>query len=205
MTASEDVRVAEEGAAIIHDAFRSYRERFRDITRRARLNFERRDWHAGQHDSVRRLDLYGEAVAFDYPKMVTHDEVRRKYRLVFRHDRAGRLVDAQEFEHLTFDRRRLDDELLGELTTLAAETVKVEGDRVVMLLKNFGVFRPGRLIFYDYDELCLLTDCRFRELPQARTTTRTGRRSPGFTSASRRLLQKACAGGRARRGHKERA
>ena len=25
-----------------------------------------------------------------------------------------------------------------------------------MLLKNFGVSRHGRLIFYDYDELCLL-------------------------------------------------
>ncbi len=36
-----------------------------------------------------------------------------------------------------------------------------------LLLKNFGVTRHGRVIFYDYDELCLLTDCRFRELPQA--------------------------------------
>lgn len=36
-----------------------------------------------------------------------------------------------------------------------------------MLLKNFGVTRHGRVIFYDYDELCLLTDCRFRDLPSA--------------------------------------
>lgn len=36
-----------------------------------------------------------------------------------------------------------------------------------MLLKNFGVTRHGRVIFYDYDELCLLTDCTFRHLPQA--------------------------------------
>jgi isocitrate dehydrogenase kinase/phosphatase len=34
-----------------------------------------------------------------------------------------------------------------------------------MLLKNFGVTRHGRVIFYDYDELCLLTDCHIRELP----------------------------------------
>src|SRR5262245_9648315 len=60
---SEEARAAEAGAAIIHDAFRSYRDRFRDITRQARRNFETRDWHAGQRDSVRRLDLYGEAVA----------------------------------------------------------------------------------------------------------------------------------------------
>ena len=38
-----------------------------------------------------------------------------------------------------------------------------------MLLKNFGVTRHGRVIFYDYDELCLLTDCRVRRLPAAVT------------------------------------
>ena len=36
-----------------------------------------------------------------------------------------------------------------------------------MLLKNFGVTRNGRVICYDYDELCLLSDCRFRRIPQA--------------------------------------
>jgi isocitrate dehydrogenase kinase/phosphatase len=34
-----------------------------------------------------------------------------------------------------------------------------------MLLKNFGVTRHGRVVFYDYDELCLLEDCNFRRLP----------------------------------------
>ena len=38
-----------------------------------------------------------------------------------------------------------------------------------LLLKNFGVTRHGRVIFYDYDELCLLSDCRFRALPEPRT------------------------------------
>jgi isocitrate dehydrogenase kinase/phosphatase len=37
-----------------------------------------------------------------------------------------------------------------------------------MLLKNFGVTRHGRVIFYDYDELCLLGDCRFRRMPAPR-------------------------------------
>jgi isocitrate dehydrogenase kinase/phosphatase len=36
------------------------------------------------------------------------------------------------------------------------------------LLKNFGVTRHGRVVFYDYDELSLITDCNFRRLPQAR-------------------------------------
>ncbi len=37
-----------------------------------------------------------------------------------------------------------------------------------MLLKNFGLTRHGRVIFYDYDELCLLTECRFRSIPPPR-------------------------------------
>ncbi|MGM0545068.1 MAG: bifunctional isocitrate dehydrogenase kinase/phosphatase [Pseudomonadota bacterium] len=35
-----------------------------------------------------------------------------------------------------------------------------------MLLKNFGVTRHGRVIFYDYDEVCYLTECRFRHMPK---------------------------------------
>jgi isocitrate dehydrogenase kinase/phosphatase len=38
-----------------------------------------------------------------------------------------------------------------------------------LLLKNFGVTRHGRVIFYDYDELLPLTDCRFRPFPTARS------------------------------------
>ena len=34
-----------------------------------------------------------------------------------------------------------------------------------MLLKNFGVTRHGRVVFYDYDELCSLTECNFRKMP----------------------------------------
>ncbi|MEH0157625.1 isocitrate dehydrogenase kinase/phosphatase-domain containing protein [Limibacter armeniacum] len=37
-----------------------------------------------------------------------------------------------------------------------------------MLLKNFGVTRHRRVVFYDYDEICFLTDCNFRHLPIAR-------------------------------------
>tara|TARA_B110000459_G_scaffold95821_1_gene106859 strand:+ start:736 stop:2463 length:1728 start_codon:yes stop_codon:yes gene_type:complete len=38
-----------------------------------------------------------------------------------------------------------------------------------MPLKNFGVTRHGRVVFYDYDEIATLTDCNFRRIPQART------------------------------------
>lgn len=34
-----------------------------------------------------------------------------------------------------------------------------------LLFKNFGVTRHGRVVFYDYDEICYLTECRFRKMP----------------------------------------
>jgi isocitrate dehydrogenase kinase/phosphatase len=154
--------------------------------------------------------------SFPPPKQTTPDEVRRRYDLVFAHDRAGRLVDAQEFEGLAFPRARFSRRLLAELTGSAGRTVRVEGDTVAfahlyterrvrpldlyvedadsdeasrvaldygqairdlaatnvfpgdLLLKNFGVTRHGRVVFYDYDELRLLSECQFRELPTPR-------------------------------------
>lgn len=35
-----------------------------------------------------------------------------------------------------------------------------------LLLKNFGVTRHRRVVFYDYDEVCLVTDCEFRDMPE---------------------------------------
>jgi isocitrate dehydrogenase kinase/phosphatase len=37
-----------------------------------------------------------------------------------------------------------------------------------MLWKNFGVTRHGKVVFYDYDEIEYITDCKFRRVPQAR-------------------------------------
>jgi len=37
-----------------------------------------------------------------------------------------------------------------------------------MLLKNFGVTRHGRVVFYDYDEIEPLLDCHFRRIPPPR-------------------------------------
>ena len=49
-----------------------------------------------------------------------------------------------------------------------------------MLLKNFGVTRNGRVICYDYDELCLLSECRFRRLPQPTTIDEEFSAEPWF-------------------------
>ena len=165
---------------------------------------------------------------FRPPKNVTREEVMQKYQLVFRHDRAGRLVDAQEFEHLTFPRARFDSRVLDELLGECAATVSVRGDQVYvrhlyaerrvtplnlfvretdeasarraildfgqalrdlaatntfpgdLLLKNFGVTRTGRVIFYDYDELQLVTEVNFREMPRPSSDDDMGSPEPSF-------------------------
>lgn len=152
---------------------------------------------------------------FAYPKTSTRAQVMDRYRLVFKHDRVGRMVDAQEFEGLSFSRDRFAPELLQELQETAANTVTVSDDEVIikhlyterrlypmdlyikemsfekakeavidyghaivdlaaanifpgdLFIKNFGVTRHGRVVFYDYDELCLLTECNFRTMPQS--------------------------------------
>ncbi|WP_193161809.1 bifunctional isocitrate dehydrogenase kinase/phosphatase [Microbulbifer hainanensis] len=50
-----------------------------------------------------------------------------------------------------------------------------------MLLKNFGVTRHGRVVFYDYDELCPLTDCNFRKIPEAQTAEQELADRPWYT------------------------
>ena len=154
---------------------------------------------------------------FDAPKTTTREQVKRQYRLVFTHDRAGRLVDAQEFLGLVLPTHRFSPELLERLRRDASYSVTVGDDEVVfhhvyterrltpldvylqqvtedaareavveygcaikdlvwanifpgdLLLKNFGVTPHGRVVFYDYDELCLITECCFRALPPPAT------------------------------------
>lgn len=57
------------------------------------------------------------------------------------------------------------DEYGNAIKQLAAANI-FPGD---MLLKNFGVTRHGRVVFYDYDEIMPLTDCNFRRIPEPRT------------------------------------
>jgi len=150
---------------------------------------------------------------FGPSKHTTPDEVKRRYKLVFDHDRVGRLVDAQEFTNLSFQRDRFDEDLVHELREDCARTVTITDDEVVLhhvyterrlypldlylremspertraaavdygnaikdlaaanifpgdlFPKNFGVTRHGAVVFYDYDELALLSDINFRKMP----------------------------------------
>lgn len=153
---------------------------------------------------------------FPPQKTATREKVREKYREVLQHDRVGRLVDFQEYEHLKVPRARFAPALLEELLREASKNVEVRGEDVIIrhvyverrvmpldvylrnvdeeealaaisdwgrcikdlaaanifpgdvLLKNFGVTRHGRVVFYDYDEVGRLTDYRFRPFPRPR-------------------------------------
>lgn len=88
-------------------------------------------------------------------------------RVVVRHLYTERLVTPLNVYLRQVDEASAVDAILDygqAIKDLAAANI-FTGD---MLLKNFGVTRHGRVIFYDYDELCLLTECRFRELPAPR-------------------------------------
>jgi isocitrate dehydrogenase kinase/phosphatase len=152
---------------------------------------------------------------FRYPKNIRPEQVKEKYELVFKHDRAGRLVDAQEYRRLSFESERFEpkvrDALLEEcskscslqdgqlliehlyierrlipLNLFLLNAAPKEAARAVvdygqavrdlassnifagdLLMKNFGVTRHGRVIFYDYDEVVFVTDCNFRPLPES--------------------------------------
>jgi isocitrate dehydrogenase kinase/phosphatase len=165
---------------------------------------------------------------FGPPKNTTRAEVMERYQFVFRHDRAGRLVDAQEFRRLRLPRARFMPVLAEELLQEAGSCCRIEGEELIiehcyierrlrplnlylreaepaaaeaalidygnalrdlastgvfpgdLLLKNFGVTRHGRVIFYDYDELCLLEQCQFRELPAAHSDEEETSAEPWF-------------------------
>jgi isocitrate dehydrogenase kinase/phosphatase len=69
---------------------------------------------------------------FAPPKKTTRQAVMDKYRLVFDHDRAGRLMDVQDFQHLEFDRGRFSSEVLSELATQAPSTVRITEESVII-------------------------------------------------------------------------
>jgi isocitrate dehydrogenase kinase/phosphatase len=165
---------------------------------------------------------------FGAPKNTTRAEVIERYQFVFRHDRAGRLVDAQEFKRLRLPRSRFMPTLADELLRDASESCRVEGDDLIvehcyierrlrplnlflreaepaaaesaiidyghalrdlaasnvfpgdLLLKNFGVTSHGRVIFYDYDEIGLVSDCVFRDLPRPRNEEEETSAEPWF-------------------------
>ncbi len=68
----------------------------------------------------------------DTPKEITKDQVRRQYAFVSHRDRAGRMVDTQEFENLRFKKKRFTAALLEEFRVAANDNVTVTDEYVIV-------------------------------------------------------------------------
>ena len=92
-------------------------------------------------------------------------------------EKAGQIV----IEHLYIERRLIplnlfletadDDTMVHALSEYGNAIRELATANIFpgdLLLKNFGVTRFGRVVFYDYDEICELTECNFRTFPKAR-------------------------------------
>jgi isocitrate dehydrogenase kinase/phosphatase len=115
-------------------------ELYRDLQRHLRESDELFVFAPGIHGMVMVVftlpgyDVVFKVIRDRFPaiKPMTPNDVRRTYRMVFRSERAGRLVEAQEFEHLEFDRRRFAPELIDEFRRDTDETVEVTSDLVIV-------------------------------------------------------------------------
>jgi len=69
---------------------------------------------------------------FPPSKKISRSQVMDKYKMVFAHDRVGRMVDAQVFEDLAFPRERFSEELLEELALEASRSITITDTDVII-------------------------------------------------------------------------
>ncbi len=159
--------------------FKLIRDRFpypKQTTRRA-IEAKYRQVH--RHDRAgRMIDAY----SFEHlrlPLAVFSDQLLAELRTD-----ATRCVvinaDHVTLEHVYVERKVVPlDVYVREANPIKAEAAIIDYGRAIknlaaanifpgdMLLKNFGVTQTGRVVFYDYDELCKVTECRFRDIPES--------------------------------------
>jgi len=116
------------------------------------------------------VELCGNSVS------VTDDEVVIKHLYTER-----RMTPLNIYLETATDDERLAvlDEYGQAIKQLAAANI-FPGD---MLLKNFGVTRHGRVVFYDYDEISYLTEVNFRKIPEPQTYEQEMASEPWYTIA----------------------
>jgi isocitrate dehydrogenase kinase/phosphatase len=115
-------------------------ELYRDLRRHLRESDEQFVFAPGIHGLVMVVftlpgyDVVFKVIKDQFPaiKPMRPNDVRKTYRMVFRSERAGRLVEAQEFEHLEFERRRFSPDLIDEFRRDTYETVEVTSEAVVV-------------------------------------------------------------------------
>ncbi len=147
------------------------------------------------HDRVGRMADTQEFENFIFPRDRFDPELLEELRTVCR---SALIEDGDQLiiKHLYTERQMIplnlyiescsEEELINVLDEygnaigqLAAANI-FPGD---MLLKNFGVTRHGRVVFYDYDEISYLTDMRFREIPEPQTPEQEMASEPWYSVA----------------------
>lgn len=66
------------------------------------------------------------------PKVITKEQVRHRYDFVSHRDRAGRMVDTQDFENLRFKKKRFSGALLEEFALAGRNAVTITDDYVII-------------------------------------------------------------------------
>ncbi len=113
---------------------------YRDLWRHLRVSSDRFVMARGDRGLVMLVftlpsfDLVFKVIRddFGFSKTSNRQSVMRKYQLVFLHDRGGRLVEAQEYEHLRFEKARFEPALLEDLERSCADMVRIDDGSVTI-------------------------------------------------------------------------
>lgn len=162
--------------------FKVIRDRFpppKKVTRQEVLDTYRL---VKEHDRVGRLSDTLEYSHVALPRNRFDDELLDEL-----YDTCGNSISEEGdyivIKHLYIERRmtplniaivRADEQTLDRLMQGYGQAIKeLAGANIFpgdLLLKNFGITGQGqgRVVFYDYDEICYLTECNFRKIPPPR-------------------------------------
>jgi isocitrate dehydrogenase kinase/phosphatase len=171
---------------VIKDKFDPPKDVTRDIVREKYRMVSRHD-RVGRmadtqefHNFVFPLNRFSPELLAELKQVAPSLLVFQGNRLIIRHLYTERrmaplnlyLKDADEAQT-----RNVMEEYGNAIKQLAAANI-FPGD---MLLKNFGVTRHQRVVFYDYDEICPLIECNFRRTPKPQTEEQEMAARPWYT------------------------
>lgn len=112
-------------------------------------------------------DRFDEDLLEDFRKLAPSSIEITDDRVLVRHLYIERRLTPLDMFVATADDQKLR-QALGEYGDCIKDLARANIFPGDLMLKNFGVTRFGRVIFYDYDEIVYLTDCRFRTMPKPR-------------------------------------
>ncbi|MEO0897693.1 MAG: bifunctional isocitrate dehydrogenase kinase/phosphatase [Bacteroidota bacterium] len=161
--------------------FKLIKDKFQPPKETSKAHVKARYKLVSRHDRVGRMADTHEFEAFSFPidrfdEGLLKDLTEQAPSIVHIHEEKNEVI----IDHLYTERRMIPLNIfLEQANTADAEEVIDEYGNTIkqlaaanifpgdMLLKNFGVTRHKRVVFYDYDEIGLLTDYNFRYLPQS--------------------------------------